>query len=122
MTDPRTTLQIRLEERMEAKKLKASPLATAIGKSDSFVRDILRGKTKVPSADSLDKMASALGTTTAYLLGKTDQVETMGPAVEVYHKTIEYGGRVQAGAFLNVDDYFSQDEDGQIPDFVSPEE
>lgn len=119
MVNERSTLQIRLEERMAAKKLKASPLATAMGKSDSFVRDILRGKTKVPSAENLDRMAAALGTTTDYLLGKTDQAETLGPAVEVSTKPLEYGGRVQAGAFLSIDDYFSQDEDGHIPDFVT---
>lgn len=69
---PKTTLQTRLEQLLEERGEKPAPLATRLGLSDSFIRDILRGKTQSPRAESLEALASALGTTSDYLLGRTD--------------------------------------------------
>lgn len=121
MEKSRTVLQIRLEERMNAKGAKQAPLAKSLGLSESFIRDIVRGKTKSPQASNLDILATALETTSDYLLGKTDQVGISAPAIAVPSKPITYGGKVQAGAFISVDDYFSQDDEHtRVPDFVTP--
>lgn len=120
MEEQRTILQTRLQERMDDTGEKAAPLAKRIGLSDSFIRDVLRGKTKTPSATNLELVARALGTSSDYLLGLTDQVRPMGPGIEVRHGTITYGGEVNAGAWLAVDGYFNQDEEVRIPEFVTP--
>lgn len=120
MIEQRTILQIRLQERMDAQGEKAAPLAKRVGLSDSFVRDVLRGKTKTPSATNLELVARALGTSSDYLLGLTDQVRPMGPGVEVRNSHITYGGKVQAGTWVAVDEYFNQDQEAAIPEFVTP--
>jgi transcriptional regulator with XRE-family HTH domain len=74
-----TKLQKRLFEKLEAVREKPAPLATRLGFSDSFIRDILRGKTRTPSAANLERLARALGTTADYLLGITDDDEPGEP-------------------------------------------
>lgn len=77
----KTVLQKRLEEKMDEAREKPAPLATRLGFSDSFIRDILRGKAKNPSATNLERLARALGTTADYLLGITDEDEPGDPVV-----------------------------------------
>lgn len=64
-----SVLQRRVLARMNALGLKAAPLAKKANLGDSFVRDILRGKTTTPKADNLAALAEALETTPEYLLG-----------------------------------------------------
>jgi repressor LexA len=118
MTDePKTILQTRVTERMQALGKKALPLAKSLGYGDSFIRDLLR-KGAMPGADRLAKLAEALQTTPAYLLGETDTVEpSLGPAVLRTGAPLPYAGVVQAGAFLAVDEYFQQDT-FEVPEFV----
>lgn len=78
---PKTTLQKRLEEKLEEAREKPAPLAKRLGFSDSFIRDIIRGKAKNPSATNLERLARALGTTADYLLGLTDEDEPGEPIV-----------------------------------------
>lgn len=89
----KSILQRRLEERMMAAGEKPAPLATRLRLSDSFIRDILRGKTRSPRAESLEKLASALGTSSDYLLGKSDQAE-----VDHGERVVPLVGYVGAGA------------------------
>lgn len=74
MDDKKSILQIRLQEQLELTGKKATPLSLQLGFSNSFIRDVLRGKTKVPSAENLRKIAEALETTPEYLMGQ-DQAE-----------------------------------------------
>lgn len=121
MSEPeKTILQTRLAELLDKKKLKAAPFARQLGLGESFVRDILRGKTRSPRADGLAKLAEALGTTAAYLLGNEVDGEIEGPGELRSGTPLQYAGVVQAGAFLAVDDYFNQDPE-QVPDFVLPD-
>lgn len=114
---PQTILQQRLQERLDATGQKPAPLAKALGLSDSFIRDILRGKTKSPRADSLEKLASALGTTTDYLLGQSaSPTSTLSPPIALTAAPLVNAGIVRAGYFLAVDE-FNQDPD-PVPEFV----
>jgi phage repressor protein C with HTH and peptisase S24 domain len=90
---PKTIMQVRLQERMDALGLKAAPLAKSLKQGDSFVRDILRGKTRSPAADSLAKLADALETTADYLIGK---VEYSGGGPKPRAKTTTVVGRAGA--------------------------
>lgn len=116
----RTVLQIRLAELLERSGEKAAPLAERLGLSASFIRDILRGKTKSPRSESLDKLADALGTTKDYLLGKDVDGGLSGQSIERQGERLRYAGVIQAGQFLNVDEYFNQDPE-QVPDYVLPD-
>jgi len=98
---PETTLQKRLRERMEAKDLLPAPLARQAGLGVSFVRDILRGKTRSPSADNLAKLARHLDTTPAYLTGQSDQPELTGRK-PIPSRGIPYRGEVAAGIWIEV--------------------
>jgi transcriptional regulator with XRE-family HTH domain len=66
--EQKSTLQIRVAERMKLLGLDQSETARRTRLGISFVRDILRGKSKSPAAANLAKLATALQTTTAYLL------------------------------------------------------
>lgn len=117
----RTILQDRLSRLMEARGEKAAPLAERAGLSNSFVRDILRGKTKSPRAEGLDKIAKALDTTAAYLMGEVDETDLGGAhlsgAVPVPPSVpLPYAGIVQAGDFRSVGEHFDQDDgDYMVP-------
>lgn len=110
---PKTILQRRLEERMSVAGEKPAPLATRLRLSDSFIRDILRGKTRSPRAESLEKLATALGTTSDYLLGRTDQAE-----IERGERTVPLVGYVGAGAAA----HFYAAGDGNLGEVPAPED
>lgn len=76
-----SALQKRLREKLEVAHEKPAPLAKRLGFSDSFIRDILRGKTVSPSATNLERLARALGTSADYLLGLTEDDEPGEPLV-----------------------------------------
>lgn len=97
---PLSILQVRVLERMKALGLKAAPLAKRIGKGDSFVRDIIRGKTRFPGGDSFDALADQLETTADYLLGKSDDVR---PPTGVRFTAVAVMGEIGAGAEISPD-------------------
>lgn len=110
-----TVLQKRLRDLMEEQGLKAAPLAQKAGLGESYVRDILRGKTRSPTSDKLKLLADALDTTPAYLTGATSTVIN-GSLVK--GRSLDFAGVVEAGSFLAVDEYFTQD-GVDVPDFVT---
>lgn len=95
-----TTLQRRVRERMDAVEVKAAPLATKAGLGASFVRDILRDRTVSPSAANLAKLARALETTPAYLIGESDEVLTSRASIP--SQGIPFRGEVAAGIWIEV--------------------
>lgn len=96
-----TILQRRVRERMEAMDVKAAPLALSAGLGISFVRDILRGKTTSPSALNLTKLATALNTTPAYLMGQSVEPE-LTARKPISSRGIPYRGEVAAGVWIEV--------------------
>lgn len=92
---------------------KPAPLATRLGLSDSFIRDILRGKTKSPRAESLEMIATALRTSSDYLLGTSDIAE-----VSPGEKTVPLVGYVGAGAEAN----FFAAGDGNLGEVPAPDD
>ncbi|MFT8953764.1 MAG: LexA family transcriptional regulator [Gluconobacter sp.] len=80
-----------LRRRMDAKGFKQKALAIKADLNETYVRDILKGKSKNPEASKLARIAAALGCSSDDLLGK-------GPTVQPTQTTqIEVRGDVQAG-------------------------
>lgn len=105
-----TPLQRRVRERMQEKEMKAAPLGVSLGLGNSFVRDILRGKTRSPSAENLAKLAAALETTPAFLMGKgVDRELTDRKPIPV--RGIPYRGEVAAGVWTEVGEGVSEPDD-----------
>ena len=63
----------RVKERLSAVGLTPNAASEAAGLSRSYVRDMLRGRINNPSALRLIRLADALQTTPAYLLGSDDE-------------------------------------------------
>lgn len=98
---PKTIVQTRVQERLEATGQKAAPLSKKLGQSDSFIRDIIRGKAKSPAADAFELLAEALETTSEYLLGKTDNPtrDETAPAIRTV-PIVGYAGAGPDGSVL----------------------
>lgn len=110
-----SVLQRRVRERMEELGVKAAPLARQLGLGDSFVRDILRGKTRSPSHDNLTKLAKALQTTPEHLTGARVESRVEGL---VEGPPLPFAGVVQAGLFRPVDEHHAQD-GMEVPEYVT---
>ena len=127
--DP-NTLAGRIERRLAAVDLSASAAsekAMGEGKRDA-IRKIFdkarQGEEMNPRRDTLQKLAAVLKTTTAWLTeGAGPEEASDADGLLDGHGTPHigprplFGGKVQAGAFLAVDEYFNQDPD-QVPDYV----
>jgi transcriptional regulator with XRE-family HTH domain len=73
MASSKDTLRQRLRESLDAAGKSRHALSVEIGASPGYVRDLLDPeKTSMPSADKLQALAQALGTTTDWLLGKAE--------------------------------------------------
>lgn len=71
--DQKETLRTRLRERLASTGKSAHALSREIGANPGYVRDLLDPeKTSIPSAARLHAMATALGTTTDHLMGRTE--------------------------------------------------
>ena len=65
------TLQRELRRRLDAFGISARALSTRAGVNNMAVRDILNGKSRKPTLDTLEKLAGVLGCTVADLTGAT---------------------------------------------------
>lgn len=101
-----TVFQQRVQERLEAVGKKPAPLSKELGKSDSFIRDILRRPT-TPIGDNLMLLARGLQTTADYLLGRTDDPSPNAPQ---HKRTTRIAGR--AGASTDGRVLFAEGHDG----------
>lgn len=96
----KTIFQTRVEERLQALKLKPAPFAKSLGKSDSFVRDMLRPeKGVVPGGENMLLLARGLKTTADYLLGRTDDPD-MGVPIQRFVPIIGLAGAGPDGTVL----------------------
>jgi transcriptional regulator with XRE-family HTH domain len=66
-----TTLADELRARMRAAGLKPKTLATLAGVNQTYVRDILRGRSKNPKVEQLAKVTSVLGTSITEVMPRT---------------------------------------------------
>ncbi|MEV4609747.1 helix-turn-helix domain-containing protein [Neorhizobium sp. LMR1-1-1.1] len=94
-----TSLQKRLKLRMDMLGLNAYQTAKKAGLGDSFVRDILRGKTRSPNAENLAKLAVALETTTDWFYGQSDDDKPLKRVKSV--GGLDVVGKIQAGNWVD---------------------
>ena len=94
-----TSLQKRLKLRMDMMGLNALQTAKRAGLGDSFVRDILRGRTRNPSFENLTKLASALQTTTDWFYGYVED-DRLSQRVQSI-SGLDVAGRIQAGNWVD---------------------
>jgi phage repressor protein C with HTH and peptisase S24 domain len=74
------TLQRELRRRMDAFGISARSLSTRAGVNNMAVRDILNGKSRKPTLDTLEKLAGVLGCTVSELTGvSTRRSSSRGP-------------------------------------------
>lgn len=99
-----TPLQANIRKRLKELDMTAYQAAKDAGLGDSFVRDILRGKAKSPSADNLDRLAKILRTTTAEMTaGTTHQMSApIDEAPPPPETGLEVVSAVNAGNWLEV--------------------
>ncbi len=70
----------RIQQRMDLLRLNAYSAAKRAGVGQDYIRDILRGRTRSPSAEKLAKLAVALETTIGFLLtGREEAPEIFDP-------------------------------------------
>ena len=103
-------LRKRVQERMTALGTNAFQVAKKAVLGDSYVRDILRGRTASPNAANLGKLADALETTPSYLMGRDMGESTVRP-VAAKVEGVRVLGRVAANSWQTVEDDVEQDEE-----------
>ncbi len=79
-------LQTRLRALMSERQIKPATLALKAGLSDSYVRDILRGKASNPKAEYLARVAAVLEVSVDYLVGATNTSGTTISTVNIVGK------------------------------------
>lgn len=111
-----TPLKKRLKIRMDFKGMNARQLAMKAGLGESYVRDILRGKSQKPAAENLEKLAAALETTIDWFIAGNESSSktsnSVEPAGEEFALTnMIVRGEIQAGAWLDrtvIDEDYSE--------------
>ena len=88
----------RLKSRMSAVGLNQRSLAVAAGLHEDRVRNILRGRSRNPRADTVDALAVVLGVPATWLLGQTDTAGLPPPSVSA----VESGGSMATIPELDV--------------------
>lgn len=83
----------KIDELIKEKGIKASFICSSIGKSESYLRQVRAGRSKIAEND-LAIIADILGTTTDYLHGKTEQKEKSGISAELSISDIQFINRV----------------------------
>ncbi|MCB5205040.1 LexA family transcriptional regulator [Neorhizobium sp. T786] len=94
-----TSLQKRLRTRMDMLGLNALQTAKKAGLGDSYVRDILRGKTRSPNVENIAKLASALDTTPDWFFTDSSEEQTVKRASTVIG--LDVIGKIQAGNWVD---------------------
>lgn len=107
-----TSLQKRVRMRMDELGMNAFQTAKKAGLGDSFVRDILRGKTRSPSSENLAKLAAALETTPEWFIIGKEAEKPSGVSEPIELVGLPILGKIQAGAWLDrtiVDEEYEAD-------------
>lgn len=107
--------------RIERRLVEIGRSAAAVSKEGTGKADAIRkiyNKARAneefnPRSDTLQGLAKALGRSVGWLTGEIPH-ESLGPTVTV-RSDLTYAGKVEAGLFRPVDEYFNQDEDWDRP-------
>jgi transcriptional regulator with XRE-family HTH domain len=94
-----TSLQKRLKIRMDLTGMNAFETAKKAGLGESFVRDILRGKSKNPGIEKLERLAAALDTSVDWFTS-SDEAKTPARAVQAVGG-LDVVGSIQAGSWVD---------------------
>lgn len=94
-----TSLQKRLKIRMDLTGMNAFETAKKAGLGESFVRDILRGKSKNPGIEKLERLAAALDTTVEWFTSADEGKAAARPAPAV--GGLDVIGSIQAGNWVD---------------------
>lgn len=105
-----STLQKRVKARMDLLNLNAYQTAKKAGLGGSYVRDILRGRTRVPNAENIERLAEALETTPGFLMGRDDPDSTLR-TVSAKVEGVPVLGRVAANTWYTADDLIDETSD-----------
>jgi SOS-response transcriptional repressor LexA len=104
----RRLLVTRLQGAMTARSTNATKLGKAAGLGNTAVHDILSGKNQSPSVPVIRKLAGALDTSVAYLMGETD--DSSGAPPRGGMAPIPVIGIAETGAFRPMQDIDSTQE------------
>ncbi|RSC37328.1 LexA family transcriptional regulator [Agrobacterium sp. FDAARGOS_525] len=96
-----TSLQKRLRIRMDILGMNAYETANKAGLGPSFVRDILRGKSRNPTIEKLEKLAAALNTTVDWFLADATPQHSNG-VEEIKIEGLLVRCDIQAGTWLDM--------------------
>ncbi|MCH2037822.1 MAG: helix-turn-helix transcriptional regulator [Rickettsiales bacterium] len=97
-------IQENLKKLMKEKNVSAYRLANEIGMGDSVIRDILRGRSKSPRIETINKIAIGLGVTTADIIGAESSNEPPFDA-KLYTKAVLSVTKVVEENYDNNDEY-----------------
>lgn len=92
-------LRAQLRERLKARGMTAKRLSIAAGRGETYVRDLLQGRTHNPTIDGLRRLAEVLGCSVAELTGEAAAGFSEGgqaPFVSIQHDETERFAEVNA--------------------------
>ena len=117
MNGTKELLRSRVREKLDETGRKPRSLSLAIGAAEGYVRDLLDPeKTSMPSAERLQRIAAELGTTTDWLLGKSDSPDQPRSEVSFRDMPVQFRGSEVEGIPLVgtawCDDLAVEGEDG----------
>ena len=110
----------RIDQRLEALGLSAAEVSTrATGSPDTirnWKRAAARGIKRGATVQKLEPIARVLGTKVSWLTASDagDSVDEVSGPVSVSTLGVPFGGKVGAGGFLPVQEYFDQDDENQL--------
>lgn len=109
-----TIIPERITKLREALGWSQADLAKRVGATQQSIGMIEAGKVKRPT--KLHEIAKALNADVDYLIGANDvkPVDGLRGPVAISTQGVSYGGRVGAGGFLPVNEYFDQDDDSIV--------
>ncbi|GEM_PF-851620 len=97
MLEP-TTIAERLRKIMEKQDVGENELARRSGVTQPTIHRILKGESKSPRFSNLEKIATALGTTTTYLTQGTSSPDVSGSSDSISTHTSQYKPAIGVGA------------------------
>ena len=113
------TLVANIDKRLEELGLTATEASRrATGSPDTirnWKRSAAKGSKTGATVRTLEPIARVLGTSVSFLMGTTgqDSVDDVSGPVPVSPLSVPFGGKVGAGGFLPVLEYFDQDDDNR---------
>ncbi len=102
------TIMNRIEARLEALGITRAEAERRSGSYRGMIHQIGAGKSRMPSADRIQRLAEALSCDVEYLMGQQPEVKKIAGARQVSTSAIPIAGKVEAGRFITADDFFDE--------------